>query len=279
MACEPRRSSGAPRQAAFAAPDAAATSGVQWKDLLQLGRGQVAGELLLSLPWLLASWLLAGSGRYVAALACSFMFFLTGLRQAHNAFHGSLGLSRAATDGVMAALSMLMLGSMHAVQVNHLRHHRYCMGSEDVEAMSARMPAWRAVLFGPLFPLLLHRKAMQVGNRRQRLWIMAELALNVVAVALVFAVLGQPWLKYHVLAMASGQCLTAFFAVWTVHRGCESTGAIARTMRGKVFAWATYSMFFHLEHHRFPRVPTCRLGVLASRLDTLAPGGPTLRVI
>jgi fatty acid desaturase len=31
-----------------------------------------------------------------------------------------------------------MLGSMHAVQVNHLRHHRYCLGEEDVEAMSAR---------------------------------------------------------------------------------------------------------------------------------------------
>ena len=27
----------------------------------------------------------------------------------------------------MFALSVLMLGSMHAVQINHLRHHRHCM--------------------------------------------------------------------------------------------------------------------------------------------------------
>jgi hypothetical protein len=41
--------------------------------------------------------------------------------------------------------------------------------------MSARMPAWRAILIGPLFPLLLQRKALEVANRRQRDWIVAEL--------------------------------------------------------------------------------------------------------
>jgi fatty acid desaturase len=54
----------------------------------------------------------------------------------HNAYHYALGVSRAATEWVMLALSVLMLGSMHAVQVNHLRHHRYCLGEEDVEAMA-----------------------------------------------------------------------------------------------------------------------------------------------
>ena len=28
----------------------------------------------------------------------------------------------------MFVLSVLMLGSMHAVKFNHLRHHRHCMG-------------------------------------------------------------------------------------------------------------------------------------------------------
>jgi fatty acid desaturase len=30
-------------------------------------------------------------------------------------------------------------------------------------------------------------------------------------------------------------------------------------------------MFFHVEHHLFPRVPTCRLRELARRLDAVAP--------
>jgi beta-carotene hydroxylase len=30
-------------------------------------------------------------------------------------------------------------------------------------------------------------------------------------------------------------------------------------------------MFYHLEHHLFPAVPTCNLGKLAKRLDAAAP--------
>jgi fatty acid desaturase len=171
----------------------------------------------------------------------------------------------------MFGLSILMLGSMHAVQVNHLRHHRYCMQAEDVEAMSARVPAWRAILIGPLFPLRLHQKAIEVGTSRQRTWVLAELAANMVWVGLVFGVLDLWWLQYHVLAMALGQCLTAFFAVWTVHHGCEREELAARTTRGRLKAVITYNMFFHLEHHLFPAVPTCKLRTLATRLDSTAP--------
>jgi fatty acid desaturase len=39
----------------------------------------------------------------------------------------------------MFVLSILMLGSMHAVRFNHLQHHRHCMGDDDVEAMGARL--------------------------------------------------------------------------------------------------------------------------------------------
>src|SRR6266850_7788701 len=125
---------------------------VQWRDLVPLRRTEVAGELALSLPWLAASLAAAHHALYFVALGCSFMFFLTGLRQVHNAYHYALGLSRAATEWVIFALSILMLGSMHAVQINHLRHHRHCLDDEDLEAMSVRMPAWCAVMIGPLFP-------------------------------------------------------------------------------------------------------------------------------
>jgi fatty acid desaturase len=239
---------------------------IAWRDLTPLTRVEIIRELLLPLPWLAASWLAAAAGWYAVALPCSFLFFLTGLRQVHGAFHYSLGLSRPASELVMTALSGLMLGSMHAVQVNHLRHHAHCMTDDDVEAMSARMPAWKALVSGPLFPIRLHAAALAMAIPRQRTWIHIELAIT--AALIVAAWLSAAaWLRYHVAAMALGQCLTSFFAVWTVHHDCEADGIFARTIRGRLKAWATYDMFYHLEHHLFPAVPTCRLPELARRLD------------
>ncbi|PTU33111.1 fatty acid desaturase family protein [Stenotrophobium rhamnosiphilum] len=244
---------------------------IGWKDLRYLTKFEVAYELTLSAPWLAASWFAAAHEYYLLALGASFMFFLTGLRQVHNAYHYALGLSRSATEWVMFALSVFMLGSMHAVQFIHLRHHRYCMTENDVEAMSARMPWWKAILIGPLFPLHIHSKALEIADARYRRWIWAELLANVVFILIAFFALEAQWLKYHVTAMLAGQCLTAFFAVWTVHHDCHSETAFARTIRHKLKALITYNMFYHVEHHLFPAVPTCKLPVLARRLDAVAP--------
>ena len=248
----------------------ALVSGVQWKDLLALNSGRVFSELTLSLPWLVASLVAAAQGLHILALPLSFIFFLTGLSQVHGAFHNSIGLPRWADDGVMVVLSGLMLGSMHAVRINHLRHHRHCLGDEDVEGQSARLPAWRALVTGPLFPMRMHIKALQVARSNDRRWIVAELALSAMLLA-VLALPGPGWLHYHILAMMAGQCLTAFFAVWTVHHDCEQEGLFARTIRGALKSRATWHMFYHLEHHLFPAVPTCRLAQLAERLDRVAP--------
>lgn len=243
---------------------------VAWKDLLPYRRHEVAYELTLSLPWLLASLAAAHAGWYGAALAASFVFFLTGLRQAHNAQHYAIGVSRRATEWVLFALSLLMLSAMHAVQFNHLRHHRHCLGDQDLEAMSARLPAWRALLLGPLFPFRLHVAALRLAAPRQRRWVRAEL-LAIALSVVVAAALAPWWLRYHVLAMLVGQCMTAFFAVWTVHHDCDPTGVFARTIRRPLLARLSYGMFFHLEHHLFPAVPTRNLPVLAQRLDAVAP--------
>ena len=252
--------------------------GAQWTDLLQLRSWEIAHELLLSLPWLLASLLAAGSGHYAIALPCSFMFFLAGLRQVHNAFHYALGVSRPASELVMLALSILMLGSMHAVQINHLRHHRHCMEEDDIEAMGARLSALGAVMLGPRYPWCLHRKALELANPEQRSWIYVELLANCIWISLVFLALNVPALQYHVLAMAAGQCLTAFFAVWTTHRGCEQRDPIARTIRNRFKAIITYNMFYHYEHHTFPAVPTCKLPILAARIDALGPSTRLMKV-
>jgi fatty acid desaturase len=243
---------------------------VEWKDLLTMTRGEVCRELMLSAPWLAASLAFAAYRWYPAALACSFMFFLTGLRQVHGSFHYAIGLPRQATEYVMFVLSVLMLGSMHAVQLTHLLHHRQCLQDGDVEADSARLPAWRAIVTGPLFPIRLHAHAFALANSRQRRWIVGELAANVAVIALAM-IMDLPWLQYHVLAMIAGHCLSPFFAVWTVHHDCEPDGVFARTIRGVVRSRLTYDMFYHVEHHLFPAVPTRRLDVLARRLDAVAP--------
>ena len=178
----------------------------------------------------------------------------------------------------MFFLSVAMLGSMHAVQINHLRHHRFCLQHQDIEAMSAHLPFWGAILVGPVFPFRLHWKALEVAPSTQRRWIHAELAANVLWIALVFGVLDCLWLKYHVVAMMVGQCSTAFFAVWTVHHGCAEEGPSARSIRNRLKGFLTYNMFYHFEHHLFPAVPTCRLPIIAERLDKAMPEWSTKSV-
>ena len=41
--------------------------------------------------------------------------------------------------------------------------------------------------------------------------------------------------------------------------------------RNRFRAAVTFSMFFHLEHHLFPQVPTARLHILARRIDAADP--------
>jgi fatty acid desaturase len=244
---------------------------VQWQDLLHLRKREVLHELLISSPWLAVSLLAFSAAHYALALFASFMFFLAGLRQVHNAFHHSLGLPRWMSDWVMFAQSVLMLGSMHAVQINHLRHHQHCMADDDIEAMGARLSAWGALLLGPRYPMELHRKALQIASPGQRRWIHAELAANLAWAAAVFLIFDSAALKYHVVAMAVGQCFTAFFAVWTTHHDCDKEGLFARSIRNRIKATLTYNMFYHFEHHIFPAVPTCKLPELARRLDAAAP--------
>lgn len=252
-------------------PHAHLLNSVKWQDLIPQSPKDVVTELSLSLPWLLASLFFAYQAWYPLALFCSYMFFLTGLRQVHNAFHFALGITQSWTHWVMFVLSIMMLGSMHAVQINHLRHHQHCMQDEDIEAKSAKMKWWQALLFGPIFPLMLHKKAFEVGSRRQKKWMIAELVGNVFFIILVFAVLDISIFKYHVCAMLVGQCMTAFFAVWTVHHDTEDHIYMARTVRNELKRVVTYNMFYHVEHHLFPAVPTRNLHILAQRLDQHAP--------
>ncbi len=244
---------------------------VKWQDLVAQSKIEIVSELFIWVPWTLMSWYFAHIELYPLALFCSFMLFLTGLRLVHNAYHYAVGLSRTGTEWVIWSMSALMLFSMHAVQFNHLRHHRHCMNDEDVEAMSARVPWWKAIGMGPYFPFMMHVTAWKLGSPRIRRWMLFELLTTVALLYFGFFVLDIHFLKYHLLVMVTGQCFTAFFAVWTVHHGCDRSHWIARTLRNKFKNFISYNMFYHMEHHLYPMVPTCHLPELAKRLDVAAP--------
>lgn len=244
---------------------------VPWTDLRRPTRSQTVRELFLTAPWLGASLWFASRGELAPAAASSFMFFLTGIRQAHGAQHYTLGLSRRATERAMFVLSALMLGSMHAVQVTHVRHHARCLADDDEEGFTARLPWWGAVLAGPLFSARIIDAGLRRGTPRQVRWIRAELGVTVALLAAA-AVLPVPLaLAYHLGAMCAGHALTGFFLVWTVHHDCDGVTQVARTLRRRLATLVSCSMFFHLEHHLFPDVPTCNLAELSRRLDRAAP--------
>jgi len=63
-----------------------------------------------------------------------------------------------------------------------------------------------------------------------------------------------------------------------VHHDCGDGPFLARTIRNPWKASLTYAMFYHVEHHLYPAVPTCRLPILARRLDHVAPDLGALKV-
>jgi fatty acid desaturase len=243
---------------------------IAWRDLAALRPAERARELVLPLPFLLMAWTaFAFDVPFVPWLASAY-FFLAGLRLVHDAFHDNLALSRRVGHAVLVALSGAMLGSMHAVRITHLQHHRDCLGPDDVEGRTARRSAIGAIGAGLAFPICLHRAAWRRASPTDRRFIAGELLVTAALLALAAARVSEQ-LTHHVALMALAQGLTGFFAVWTVHHDVDEERQVARTMRHRVKSALALGMFFHLEHHLFPRVPTCHLPRLADRLDEAAP--------
>ncbi|MES2338567.1 MAG: fatty acid desaturase [Pseudomonadota bacterium] len=227
-------------------------------------------ECLHPLPWLAVSWICAGAGLWLPAVAASFMFFLTALRLNHEAIHRNLGFAGRGHRIVIHGLSALMLGSNTAVAANHLHHHRHLGQPDDLEGKAGTMSGWRVLLYGPLFPIEMHRAAWTRGSAALRRRMAIDFALNAALVTAALAS-GSIVLAFHIAMMILAQCLTAFFAVWITHHDCPQDGPVARTQRSRIINLLTYNMFFHLEHHLFPGVPVKRLGRLAERIDCALP--------
>ncbi|KQN26181.1 hypothetical protein ASE86_08505 [Sphingomonas sp. Leaf33] len=243
---------------------------VRWRDLTTMRMRDGLVECLHPLPWVAASWTLAAAGYWIPATGAAFMIFLTALRLNHEAIHHNLGFTPRGHRLVLHALSALMLGSNSAVAFNHLHHHRHVGHADDLEGKCGTMPAWRVLLYGPVFPIEMHRAAWASGGPVLRRRMSIDLTLNVLAISITLAS-GSAVLLFHIAMMLVAQCLTAFFAVWITHHGCDHAGPVARTQRSRLVNLLTYNMFLHLEHHLFPAVPVKRLALLAERLDTAAP--------
>ena len=251
---------------------------LRWEDLVPLRPRQVALNLSLSAPWLAASLWAAQHDLYLLAMPLSAAFFLTALRQAHDSYHASIGVPRKWLDAVLLALTLTMLCSTHAIRHTHLVHHRNPLGDGDEEGGWARQPGWRALALGVLFSIRTHAQALRTGSLRTRHWVYAELAL-IAAVCLAAAITEQAWLRYHVVAMIGSNMLVGFFAVWSVHHGCDTKGVFARTERRAWVNRLTVHLLYHVEHHLYPAVPANHLPELASRLDAAAPEWTTARVL
>ena len=137
---------------------------VQWCDLVKISKWHLIKELLLPLPFLGICFYSLSTYQLMYALPASFFFFLTGLRLSHNAQHNIVGCTKKGCDIILFILSPLMMNSMHAVQVTHLRHHQLCLTPEDEEGFCAKMPFYQAFVYGPLFTIVLPTVSCQSNS-------------------------------------------------------------------------------------------------------------------
>ncbi|MEM7061181.1 MAG: fatty acid desaturase [Pseudomonadota bacterium] len=245
-------------------------AGVSWHDLTDISRWDRIREIMLPLPWLVLSLGLYASPVWYLGAPASFMFYLCALRLNHEAIHSNLGLKRRGDRLVFHMLNFLMGGSNNAMAYGHLLHHKDTMGPQDFEGKAGHMPFWKVLFYGPGFIWEVNREAWRGSPSKVRRRILIDWALNLAMIAFSFGT-GWQFLILHVLAMAVAQGLSAFFAVWITHQGAEDHGVIARSQRGPL-ARLAYLMFYHREHHLFPKVPVSRLPKLAERLDDQVPG-------
>lgn len=243
---------------------------VEWKDLRTLTVREMLIENNLTIPWFLASLTLAYFGYYFIALPFSAFFFLTALRQVHNGFHNSLGTNRFLTWFSLFLNSVFLMSSFHAVKFNHIRHHKFCLTEDDHEGKAASMTWYGAIFYGPVHIFQIHRVALLLGNKNYRQNVLLEM-FSIAVFVFVVLYFRIDFLIYHIIIMVLAEFMMAFFAVWAVHHDTHDSPEFARTQHSAWKNKLTFSMFYHLEHHLFPAVPTIKLPELARRIENALP--------
>ncbi len=113
----------------------------------------------------------------------------------------------------------------------------------------------------------LHLNTIKFGNKKYKLDLFFE-TISIIVIFSIVVYFNIKFLIYHMIIMALGEGLMAFFAVWTVHHDTLDNPEFARTQRGNNWKnLISMGMFYHLEHHLFPAVPTHNLKKLSERID------------
>jgi fatty acid desaturase len=247
---------------------------VPWRDLAVVSRRDALFELLLPLPWLAIAVLCGALGLMLGVVAATLVVFMIGVRLNHGAVHRTLGLSERGSDVVMLTISIVLGGATHALLHTHRIHHARCLAADDLEGRAASYGFWQALWRSPLYPLQIHAAALRDGSAALRCWIVAELIAIALVQAAVWLLLDEPALRVAALTLLAANAAVPMVGIWAVHRGCHGTAHAARTSRSPLLDVLVAHMFQHDEHHRYPGVPTRRLGELTRRIDA-AQGLPT----
>lgn len=271
---------------------------VEWKDLRSLTKAQVVYNLVLPYPFLLLSWWFASQSLYVFACSCTYLFFASAFRQAHDGYHHSLGVGKRSTTMILMLLSVLLMTGLHSIRATHMQHHRNPLGEDDLEGSLAKLAWWQALIGGIRYRFDIYKRGMQLSSANNRCKAWVEFALIGIVITLIGAAAGfSLWQTdlaagsgystytaivqvavYHLIVMLSANSIVGLIAVWGVHHDTEEQ-TIARTERNKVVNLLTFGLLFHVEHHLFPAVPTNNLPKLAQRLDLVAPHLSEKRVV
>lgn len=200
-----------------------------------------------------------------------FLIFVAIVTATHDVVHGTLGLSRRQTEWALFALGTVLLESGHAYRTTHRQHHLTFPGDDDPEGYPAKIGWLGAVLYGPVFLWRLWLWAFQrnLGRTGQRLWLVSELALPVIAATCgVLAWRVTPYVLLYVALAVIGSWVYPLLTVYLPHKDDGDTPLTqTHTLRGRVIPALFLELTYHLEHHLYPQVPSHHLAELARRLD------------
>jgi len=229
--------------------------------------------MTLARPFLLVGLyaLVYGAGWWWATPFIVFLLFIAIVTSAHDVVHGSLGLSRQATEWALFTLGAVLLASGHSYRTSHLQHHRNFPGPDDPEGDPARMTLWGAVWHGPVFLPVLWYWAWKRSSPSERRWLLAEAAWAMFVVIAGFAL----WPTTRALLLYAGLVYSGVwvFPLLTVHLPHRNYGDTpftqTHTLRGHIIPALFLELTYHLEHHLYPQIPSHNLARLSRRLDPI----------
>ncbi|MDB4944436.1 MAG: hypothetical protein JWP97_3970 [Labilithrix sp.] len=188
----------------------------------------------------------------VAALA-SVAVFMSAFTVAHDAAHGSLGLSRRAHAALLTWSALPMLISGHAMRRMHAIHHARPLAAEDLEGAGATRSALGALLAGPANAVALRRAAYRRAPRAERLVQGLESVAGAVLTA-ALVVSGRPALVTYAVTAAVMQLTMAFWASHVPHHAPAWAIAVSRRL-AFLGSPVLLSLAYHELHHQNPRIP------------------------